>query len=538
MPEFPPMRLAMDGGAFQQGIAAGILNVAVGIINEMATQCANFELVLVVDPRLGPAREDLVSRLSVRPTIVEAAVGPAYSSAQKHLGTRDPDIAFEVDGIRHDAALVDGTATYRGPHPQRSFRILSRSCRPSDLGSTDDRLLGVAIARIGIGAGEDATYVSIYDPRLHAGFHQAEAGLRWTDGRADIPVSCFGEGGSDEDVDIEVEVVSNLTYSVLGGRLDPAFARIGRRLEKAAIALELRKLEERLLGMGVQGFLVNHFLPIRFERLKTYALGYDLIPILFPKFFMGDARANFAHNVDVFKAAEHVFTISEATRNDVMRELGVAPDRVTAVMIDIDPSFSRRPPEEIATVAARYGLSSRPYLLCVGTLEPRKNHRRLIHAFAQLLRQRGDDLDLALVGKDGWGTDGLRALVRELALTDRVRFLPDVPNDDLSALYSGALGAAYPSLYEGFGLPVLEAMACGCPVVTSNVSSMPEIAGDAALLVDPESVESIRQALSDLAADPGLRKELARKGSLRRPSFAWKASARRALEVLVEGRSA
>lgn len=526
------MKLAVDGGAFQQVIAAGILNVAVGLLNAIAQARADMSFVLVVDPRLGPVREDLLSRLSVRPEIVEAAVGPAYRTASRRLTGGDPEIRFEVDGLDVPASLSDGEIVYSGPAPSRSFRILSRADSPAaTIGGGDTRRLGIAIDRIAIRAGPDIQVSSFDDPRLDVGFHAPEAAQRWTDGAAVVPLGLFPPSAAG-DVEVTVGVVGGIRYRLAGGVLDQGFARVADRLERSTVGIETIRLERQLLDMGVSAYLANHFIPARFARLPGYGILYDMIPVVHPEFFFADARENFEHNVRVFQEAAHVFSISEASRRDLIRLADVAPDRVTAMLIDIDPDLGRESGAEIVEARRRHGLSGRPYVLSVGTLEPRKNHARLIEAYGAVMRGGGPSCDLAIVGKPGWGTEGLADQVAGLGLESRVRFLTDVPNRDLAALYSGALFCAYPSLYEGFGLPVLEAMACGCPVMTSDRSSMPEIAGDAALLVDPTSVGSLAGGLHRLMTNGALRDRLSSAGLEQRRRFSWASSAARVLRVL------
>lgn len=185
-----------------------------------------------------------------------------------------------------------------------------------------------------------------------------------------------------------------------------------------------------------------------------------------------------------------------------------------------------------ARVRASYGLSE-TYLLYVGTLHPRKNLVRLVQAFARFLRSSmSSDLQLVLAGQKGWLFDEVFAQVRRLGLTERVVLTGYVPDADLPVLLSGALAFVFPSLYEGFGLPVLEAMACATPVVCSNVSSLPEVAGDAALLVDPLDTESLAGAIGRIVTDEGLRRTLVERGLRQIRCFSWRRCAREILQVL------
>jgi len=191
-----------------------------------------------------------------------------------------------------------------------------------------------------------------------------------------------------------------------------------------------------------------------------------------------------------------------------------------------------RDPAELARVRARYGIGER-YLLYVGTLQPRKNLARLVDAFTRLA---GDPaltgVQLVLAGKPGWLADDLAPRVARLGLAGRVLFPGYIADADLPALLSGALAFAFPSLYEGFGIPVLEAQSCGVPVMTSNNSSLPEVAGDAALLVDPHDVDAIAEAMRRLVTDDALRAELVRRGFENVKRFSWEKCARETLAVL------
>ncbi|HLY27042.1 MAG TPA: glycosyltransferase family 1 protein, partial [Aggregatilineales bacterium] len=180
----------------------------------------------------------------------------------------------------------------------------------------------------------------------------------------------------------------------------------------------------------------------------------------------------------------------------------------------------------LQAVRARYGLGQRPFILAVGTLQPRKNYARLIRAFAQIGEA---DLALVIAGGRGWLYDEIFAEVQRLGLGPRVIFPGFVADQDLPALYSAAAVLAYPSIYEGFGLPILEAFACGTPVVSSNASCLPEVAGDAALLIDPTDVAALAEALTRALTDTALRAQLTAAGLARAQQFTWQAAAQQLL---------
>jgi glycosyltransferase involved in cell wall biosynthesis len=233
------------------------------------------------------------------------------------------------------------------------------------------------------------------------------------------------------------------------------------------------------------------------------------------------------------RRATAVLADSAATKADLVRAYGVEPGKIRVVYLGRDESLAPvRDPSALAAARARYGLGER-YLFYVGTLQPRKNLARVIEAFARLAGTPAfAGVQLVLAGKRGWLYDDLSARVERLALQDRVLFPGYIEDTDLPALFTGALAFVFPSLYEGFGIPVLEAGACGVPVITSNTSSLPEVAGDAALLVDPHDVDAIADAMVRLATDEALRADLARRGLENVKRFSWEKCARETLAVL------
>jgi glycosyltransferase involved in cell wall biosynthesis len=235
--------------------------------------------------------------------------------------------------------------------------------------------------------------------------------------------------------------------------------------------------------------------------------------------------------------ADRVLADSQATRDDLVQLYRTPPEKIFVLYSGVHESF--QPVTDSATLAAvraRYGLGDAPFVLAVGTLQPRKNYVRLIQAFAatrsgQSNRPRDEALRLVIAGGKGWLYDSIFAEVERLGLQDRVLFPGFVADADLPALYSAACVLAYPSIYEGFGLPMLEAMACGTPVVTSTASCLPEVAGDAALLVQPTDVDALAAALDRALTDEALRADLIAKGRARARQFSWDEPARQLLEI-------
>jgi len=228
--------------------------------------------------------------------------------------------------------------------------------------------------------------------------------------------------------------------------------------------------------------------------------------------------------------ADYIITDSENTRNDVICLLDAAPERVFVVPGGVDPSFRPASAQEVAAVRAEYELA-RPYLLAIGVIEPRKNFPRLIDAYARFRVRTGLQHQLVIAGGKGWLSEATYDQAERSAFQSDIRFTGYVPERYLAALYTGAEVFAYPSLYEGFGLPVLEAMACGTPVVCANTSSLPEFAGDAALLVPPEDLDAMADALEQACVDTDVREDLRTRGAKRAASFPWERSAAKLVEI-------
>jgi glycosyltransferase involved in cell wall biosynthesis len=228
------------------------------------------------------------------------------------------------------------------------------------------------------------------------------------------------------------------------------------------------------------------------------------------------------------RCAVHVLADSKATKVDLVTHYAILPDKVTVAYPGHDETLAPvKDTVAIEAAKARYHITG-DYFLYLGTLQPRKNLARLIDAFAALK----SDAMLVLAGKRGWLYDDLFSQVRRLGLEKQVIFPGYIAADDKAALLSGATAFAFPSLYEGFGLPVLEAQACGCPVITSTTSSLPEVAGDAALFVDPTNIEAITHGMQRLIADLSLRRRLAGLGLANVRRFSWEACAQSALSAI------
>jgi glycosyltransferase involved in cell wall biosynthesis len=227
----------------------------------------------------------------------------------------------------------------------------------------------------------------------------------------------------------------------------------------------------------------------------------------------------------ILRRADGLIAVSASTKTDAVRVLGLRPEKIAVIHSGIAAPFFDASSEAMDAVRARYGLK-RPFVLFVGTIEPRKNIDMLLDAYEALPASVRQEFELVVAGPMGWASAETAARVRSVR---GVRYLGYIPEPDIAPLTAAATVFAYPSLYEGFGFPVAQAMAAGTPVITSNVSSLPEITGDAALLIDPRSVGELRDGLNRLLLSATLRAELAGRGRLRARAFGWEACAARSL---------
>ncbi len=283
-------------------------------------------------------------------------------------------------------------------------------------------------------------------------------------------------------------------------------------------------------------FSPTHYAP-RFSPIPTVVSVMDLSYLYFPEMFnksdLLQLRNWTAYSV---KQASKILTISNSSKDDIMKEYKVEKDRVVVTHLGIKETVTLTPHiYSMSQLKAKYDLTDN-YILFVGTLQPRKNITRLIKAFAKVAKDEKlpKDLQLVIVGRKGWLYEEILDAPKELGIEEHVKFLENVEDDELPYFYKNALCFVLPSLYEGFGLPVLEAMKQGCPVITSNISSLPEAGGDAALYVDPEDIDDIAEKITQLVKSEKLRKELVEKGKAQVKKFSWEKTAKETLEVLKE----
>jgi len=278
----------------------------------------------------------------------------------------------------------------------------------------------------------------------------------------------------------------------------------------------------------------DHLLP-RFAQVKSVFTLHDLIFLFHPETHKPLNRWFLTLMMPRFlRVADAIIAVSECTKRDAVRCYGVPEEKITVIYEGVNPRFCPAGPEAVAAVRQKYGLPEH-FILYVGTIEPRKNLSALLEAFValqnRLATRDAAALRLVFVGKKGWLYEGFFRRLRELGLEDRAFFTGYVPDEDLPAIYSAADLFVFPSLYEGFGLPVLEAMACGTPVICSDTSSLPEVAGDAALMVPPTDVRALAEAMERMLCDAQMRTTLREKGLAWVRRFTWEKTAQQTVSV-------
>ncbi|PWU00719.1 MAG: glycosyltransferase family 1 protein [Terriglobia bacterium] len=259
------------------------------------------------------------------------------------------------------------------------------------------------------------------------------------------------------------------------------------------------------------------------RRARLTATIHDMTSWLLPEFHAaGNLRAD-RRFLEICKRADGLIAVSQSTKNDAVLVAGLPPEKITVIHSGVADAFFAVEAGTIDAIRKRYALE-RPFVLFIGTIEPRKNIDRLLDAYGALVPDLREEFQLVIAGPAGWAPQSTIARLSE------ARYLGYVPEADLAPLTAAATIFVYPSLYEGFGFPVAQAMAAGVPVVTSNVSSLPEVTGEAALLIDPRSTSELRDAMARLLLSPDLRGQLATRGKDRAREFRWETCAARSLD--------
>ena len=310
----------------------------------------------------------------------------------------------------------------------------------------------------------------------------------------------------------------------------PNFRRVSlwtpshHRLERYALNVELMRL-------GLDVLHSPDFIPPHRPSCRSVITVHDLAFLLYPHFLTRESARYYGHIDQAVRWTDHIISVSESTKRDTIQHLGVAEDRITVVHEAANPVFRPMDRQEAREqIRYRHGIEA-PYILFVSTIEPRKNVPTLLRALWQLVECYKEDVRLVLAGGKGWLFEDAFSVVDELKLDRRVHFVGRVSSEDLLYLYNAAEMLAHPAFYEGFGLPPLGAMACGLPVIVSNVASLPEVVGDAGFLIDPHEVDELTVAMWRVLNDDGLRQEMRQKGLKQAGRFSWERAARETMAI-------
>jgi glycosyltransferase involved in cell wall biosynthesis len=274
-----------------------------------------------------------------------------------------------------------------------------------------------------------------------------------------------------------------------------------------------------------------------YKIAKTIVTIHDVFPLISDEYTLNEQHEKrIKRYYESSPRATRIRTSSNFSKKEIVEHLKVPEEKIDVIYNGIDESYYQRPEEEVEGTRKKYGLAQ-DYIFHVGVITQRKNVLRMLKAFHLASHEIKGDCQLVMAGRFSWDKEEFLKTMNDLSLNQKVKLLGYVPDSDLPSLYSGAKIFFFPSLYEGFGIPVLEAMACGTPVITSNLTSLPEVAGDAALLVDPYDTEALASALLKLLENKSLREELKERGFNRTKNFSWKKAAQemiRAYETLRE----
>ena len=289
------------------------------------------------------------------------------------------------------------------------------------------------------------------------------------------------------------------------------------------------KLKKNNFNLDIVHSPENTTLFIKLKSKKIVTV-YDITPYVVPESFTPITLLRYKLLFSkTIKTADKIIAISNRTKKDLINYFNIPAKEIEVIYLAADEKFKLLNKEEINGIRQKYNLNF-PFILYVGTLEARKNIPTLIKAFYKL-KKKNIEHKLVIAGKKGWKYKNIFEIMEKLNLQNDVIFTGYVPDEDLPALYNVADLFVYPSLYEGFGLPPLEAMACGTPVITSNTSSLPEVVGDAGIMVDPYDVDGLADAMYEVLTDEGLRANMIKKGLERTEMFSWEKCARETLEV-------
>ncbi len=296
------------------------------------------------------------------------------------------------------------------------------------------------------------------------------------------------------------------------------------RFEQPALSFEISRLGLDLLHSP-------DFIPPFRRKCKSVITIHDLAFLLYPHFLTKESARYYGQIDHAWRNTDHIIAVSETTKQDSIKMLGVPEKKISVIHEAANPIYRPVPLDEAQQVVKEKYKLDRDFILFVSTIEPRKNLPGLLQAFRRLLDDYKRDEVLVLAGSKGWLWEEVYETVENLNLEKNVAFLGRVPSHDLVYLYNAARLLVHPSFYEGFGLTPLEAMNCGTPVIVSNTSALPEVVGDAALMIDPHDVDGLTVALWRLLTEEELRQDLIEKGFKRANNFSWLEAAQKTLEV-------
>ncbi len=296
------------------------------------------------------------------------------------------------------------------------------------------------------------------------------------------------------------------------------------RLEQLVLPFEISPLRLDILHSP-------DFIPPFRRDYKSVITVHDLAFLLYPHFLTEESARYYGQIDRAVRHADHVVADSLSTKRDIVNFLGVPEAKISVIYAAANDIYHPVDDQQLLREARGKYQLEKPYALFVSTIEPRKNLPTLLRAFRQLLDHYKLEVTLAVAGQRGWFCGEVFAVAEELELNDDVVFLDHVPIEDLVLLYNAARMHVHPSFYEGFGLPPLEAMTCGTPTIVANVSSLPEVVGDAGLLVSPEHTEGWTVAMWRLLTDDSLHQEMSQKGLKRAKLFSWERAARETLAL-------
>jgi len=269
-----------------------------------------------------------------------------------------------------------------------------------------------------------------------------------------------------------------------------------------------------------------------FNNCKSVITIHDIIPIIFPETEKILNRLYWGVQIPLAaKYADHIITVSDASKKDIMSHFNISDEKISVIYNATNNNFKVITDiGTISMVTSKYHLPDK-YILCVGTIQPRKNLKILIKAFSKLQHECNIKHKLVIAGRKGWLYKDIIELIDKLKIENDIIFTGFIDDNDLPLIYNAADLFVYPSFYEGFGIPPLEAMACGTPVITSNTSSLPEVVGDAGIMIDPHDLDGLTQAMYDVLTNDDLRENMIKKGLERSKLFSWEKTARETLKV-------